>query len=33
MVSNTQIDHDPAELGELERDILSIVWRLAATTA
>lgn len=26
-------DHDPAELGELERDILSIVWRLGSVTA
>ncbi|HEY6488096.1 MAG: BlaI/MecI/CopY family transcriptional regulator [Terracidiphilus sp.] len=26
-------DHDPAELGELERDILSIVWRLGQVTA
>jgi BlaI family transcriptional regulator, penicillinase repressor len=25
--------HDPAELGELEREILSIVWRLGSTTA
>jgi predicted transcriptional regulator len=33
MASNTQSDHDPAELGELERDILSIVWRLGAVTA
>src|ERR1700742_1945030 len=30
MASNT---HDPAELGELERDILSIVWRRGAVTA
>ena len=30
MASNT---HDPAELGELERDILSIVWRLSIVTA
>ncbi|WP_348262558.1 BlaI/MecI/CopY family transcriptional regulator [Telmatobacter sp. DSM 110680] len=30
MASNT---HDPAELGELERDILSIVWRLGMVTA
>jgi predicted transcriptional regulator len=30
MASNT---HDPAELGELEREILSIVWRLGETTA
>jgi predicted transcriptional regulator len=33
MTSNTQPDHDPVELGELEREILSIVWRLGATTA
>ena len=33
MASNTQSDHDPAELGELERDILSIVWRLGSVTA
>ncbi|MDR3752515.1 MAG: BlaI/MecI/CopY family transcriptional regulator [Terracidiphilus sp.] len=33
MASNTQSGHDPAELGELERDILSIVWRLGAVTA
>jgi BlaI family penicillinase repressor len=25
--------HDPAELGQLERDILSIVWRLGEVTA
>src|SRR5579863_3563867 len=30
MTSNT---HDPAELGELERSILSIVWRNAQITA
>jgi len=30
MASNT---HDPAELGELEREILSIVWRLGDATA
>jgi BlaI family penicillinase repressor len=30
MVSNT---HDPAELGELEREILSIIWRLGSVTA
>jgi len=33
MTSNTQPDHDPAELGELEREILSIVWRLGTATA
>lgn len=33
MASNTPSDHDPAELGELEREILSIVWRLGTTTA
>ena len=30
MARNT---HDPAELGELEREILSIVWRLGSVTA
>lgn len=30
MVSN---NHDPAELGELEREILSIVWRFGSITA
>jgi BlaI family penicillinase repressor len=30
MASNT---HDPAELGELERDLLSIVWRRGTVTA
>ena len=38
MASNTPIhgfpaDHDPAELGELERAILSIVWRFGSVTA
>jgi BlaI family penicillinase repressor len=33
MTSNTTPDHDPAELGELERDILSIVWRTGNVTA
>ena len=33
MASNTQPHHDPAELGELERDILSIVWHLGSVTA
>jgi len=27
MKSNTQASHDPAELGELERSILSVIWR------
>ena len=27
MTSNTPPTHDPAELGELERSILSIIWR------
>ena len=27
MVSNTPPTHDPAELGELERSILSVIWR------
>ena len=33
MTSNNQSKHDPAELGELERRILSIVWRLGTVTA
>ncbi|HTB96200.1 MAG TPA: BlaI/MecI/CopY family transcriptional regulator [Terracidiphilus sp.] len=33
MVSNTPAHHDPAELGELERNILVIVWRLGSGTA
>src|SRR5246127_2783048 len=33
MMSNSAPDHDPVELGEIERDILSIVWRLGAVTA
>lgn len=37
MERNTQqtreTEHDPAELGELEREILSIVWRLSEATA
>jgi len=33
MASNTQSGHDPAELGELERSILSIIWRLGKVTA
>jgi BlaI family penicillinase repressor len=33
MNSNTRIGHDPAELGELERSILSIVWRKAKINA
>jgi len=33
MTSNTAPDHDPVELGELERDILSIVWRAGNVTA
>jgi BlaI family penicillinase repressor len=33
MNSNTQSVHDPAELGELERSILSIIWRKSSITA
>jgi BlaI family transcriptional regulator, penicillinase repressor len=33
MNSNPQSVHDPAELGELERSILSIIWRMSAITA
>ena len=30
---HTASGHDPAELGELERSILAIVWRMGASTA
>ncbi len=33
MASNTTPGHDPAELGELERSILLIVWRIGQVTA
>ena len=33
MDGNTRANHDPAELGELERSVLQIVWRLGAITA
>jgi len=33
MTSNTNFNHDPAELGELERSILLLVWRLGQMTA
>jgi BlaI family penicillinase repressor len=33
MNGNTQSSHDPAELGELERSILLIVWRRGSLTA
>jgi predicted transcriptional regulator len=33
MTSNTSSDHDPAELGDLERDVLSIVWQAGTVTA
>lgn len=33
MTGNTESGHDPVELGQLERDILSIVWRLGNVTA
>lgn len=33
MARNTDPGHDPVELGELERSILLIVWRLGAITA
>jgi BlaI family transcriptional regulator, penicillinase repressor len=33
MASNATPGHDPAELGELERDVLSIVWRSGTVTA
>jgi len=33
MARNTVSKHDPAELGELERELLGIVWRRGAATA
>ncbi len=33
MARNTDRNHDPAELGELERDVLRIVWRRSNATA
>ena len=33
MKGNTTPSHDPAELGELERDVLLIVWRHGLVTA
>lgn len=33
MTGNTAPDHDPVELGDLERDLLSIVWRSGNVTA
>jgi predicted transcriptional regulator len=33
MKRNTNPSHDPAELGELERDVLLIVWRHGSVTA
>jgi BlaI family penicillinase repressor len=33
MTRNTHPVHDPAELGELERELLSIIWRLGTVTA
>jgi BlaI family transcriptional regulator, penicillinase repressor len=33
MTGNTGFDHDPADLGELERKLLLIVWRLGEVTA
>src|ERR1700751_711225 len=33
MDGNTKTNHDPGELGELERSVLLIVWRLGSVTA
>lgn len=33
MTGNTPPTHDPAELGELERNILLLVWRLGSASA
>jgi predicted transcriptional regulator len=33
MTSNTTQNHDPSELGELERSILAVIWRKTRITA
>jgi BlaI family transcriptional regulator, penicillinase repressor len=33
MGGNTRFDHDPADLGELERSVLLTVWRMGEITA
>jgi BlaI family transcriptional regulator, penicillinase repressor len=33
MTGNSEVHHDPAELGELEREVLSIIWRMGSVTA
>src|ERR1700739_1620868 len=33
MDGNTKANHDPGELGELERNVLLIVWRIGCVTA
>lgn len=33
MARKAKPDHDPSELGELERNVLSVVWRLGSATA
>jgi len=33
MTGSAQVSHDPAELGELERSILLVVWRHGSVTA
>jgi BlaI family transcriptional regulator, penicillinase repressor len=33
MARNTKPKHDPSELGELERSVLSIVWQMGSATA
>ncbi|MEI9969269.1 MAG: hypothetical protein WDM87_11845 [Terracidiphilus sp.] len=33
MTGSTRFDHDPADLGELERSVLLLVWRLGNLTA
>jgi BlaI family transcriptional regulator, penicillinase repressor len=33
MKRNTRTVHDPGELGDLEREVLSIVWRMGTVTA
>jgi len=33
MERNTTLGHDPVELGDLERDVLEIVWKLGTASA
>jgi BlaI family penicillinase repressor len=33
MARKAKLEHDPSELGELERNVLSVVWQLGSATA